>query len=202
MPELTDYSGPYKHDLKWDDFSKDFLVELMKYWQKMYMRMSGLWMGEVEEEYGPRVAEDFALSVFKKVGERLVPKLANIGNIQLNTVLDSLKLNQLVPDGTTGGGAGEAAGKAGIETSGELFRIKLDIKNENHAIMTCEYCRVLEALERDNQTERIKWQCGILEKEATEKYFVNPKIKVTPIKIGPRESREEPACVFEFKLEE
>jgi hypothetical protein len=33
MPELTDYSGEYKPDIKYEDFSKDFLIKLMNIWR-------------------------------------------------------------------------------------------------------------------------------------------------------------------------
>ena len=41
-----------------------------------------------------------------------------------------------------------------------------------------------------------------LEKKAMEKYLINPKIKVTPLKLAPRQSPDEPSCVWEFKMEE
>jgi len=33
-------------------------------------------------------------------------------------------------------------------------------------------------------------------------YFNNPKIKVTPLKLPPRASPDEPCCRFDIKLEE
>jgi len=43
MPELNDYSGPYRHDLQWEDFSKDFLIKLMYAWQRAYLRLNAFW---------------------------------------------------------------------------------------------------------------------------------------------------------------
>jgi len=31
--ELNDYSGPYKHDLVFEDLSKEFLIKLMLQWR-------------------------------------------------------------------------------------------------------------------------------------------------------------------------
>jgi hypothetical protein len=33
MPELQDLSGPFNPNLKFEDFSKDFLLKLMTEWQ-------------------------------------------------------------------------------------------------------------------------------------------------------------------------
>jgi hypothetical protein len=33
MTEVNDYSGPFKADLRFSDFSKEFLLELIKNWQ-------------------------------------------------------------------------------------------------------------------------------------------------------------------------
>ncbi len=97
MPELTDYSGPYKHDLKFEDFSKDFLIKLMYAWQRAYLRLNAFWYQAVMERYGSEEADRFNLEIWSTVGEKVVSKFAKIGNFELNTVLDSLKLCQLTP---------------------------------------------------------------------------------------------------------
>ncbi len=33
MSEMNDYSSPFKPNLKREDFSKDFLIKLMRGWQ-------------------------------------------------------------------------------------------------------------------------------------------------------------------------
>jgi hypothetical protein len=42
----------------------------------------------------------------------------------------------------------------------------------------------------------------VLEQKLMEKYLMNPRIKVTPLKLPPRKSQEEMACQWELKLEE
>lgn len=186
MPELTDYSGPYKHDLKFEDFSKDFLIKLIYLWQRAYLRLTAIWYEEVMKRSGMETADSCNLAVLLTVGEKVVPKFAKLGNIQLNTVLDSLKMCQLVPDN---------------DTSGQIFRGDVDIKNENHVIATTTYCRVLEFFEQA-APDRIEYFCHVLEKPSFEKYFNNPKIKVTPLKLPPRQSPDDICCKWEFKLEE
>ena len=186
MPEMDDYSGPYNHDLKWEDLSKEFLIKLMYGWQRAYLRLSSYWYQAVMERFGMEAADDCNLEVWKTVGEKVLPKFAKIGNIELNTVLDSLKLCQLAPDSYVGS---------------EFFAGDVDIKNENHVITSTTKRGVLEFFEKA-APERIDYFCHTLEHQVMEKYFNNPKIRVTPLKLPPRESPDEVCCRFEIKLEE
>jgi hypothetical protein len=186
MSEMEDYSGPYKHDLQWEDFSKDFLIKLMLAWQKAYLRLNAFWYEASTVRSGMEVADECNLEVWSKVGEKVVSKFAKIGNFELNTVLDSLKLCQLVPDSYVGS---------------ELFAGDIDVKSENHVISTTTHCAVLEFFEKA-APERMEYFCHTLEKTTMEKYFNNPKIKVTPLKLPPREGPEHACCSFEFKIDE
>jgi len=184
--ELTDYSGPYKHDLRFADFSKDFLIELMHSWQWAYMRMSAIWYETVMQEFGMEAADSCNLAVWSRVGEKIVPKFAKVGNIEPKTIPDGLKVIQLGPDG---------------HTDGELFEGDVDIKSDNHVITTTRKCRVLEFFEKA-APERIEHFCHVLEPHVMAAYFNNPKIKITPLKVPPRKSPDEACCQFEIKLEE
>jgi hypothetical protein len=182
---LKDYSGPYKHDLKFEDFSKEFLIKLMKLWQGAYLGIQGCWYETVAEKYGPEVADSCSLAASLKQPERVIPQYAELGNIKFNTVLDSLKAIQLAPDGHTGS---------------ELFGGKVDIKNENHVIATTTKCVIVELLEK-GAPEKIEHLCHVMEKPVMEKFLNNPKIKVTPLKRPPRKDPNEIFCKWELKLE-
>jgi len=185
MPDLEDLSGPFNPDLKLEDFSKDFLLKVMNVWQYAWIEMAGIWYDAIKQSLGSEAANDCEREAWLSVAERVNPRYPNVANIELNTVLDSLKALQLPLDNMTG----------------ELFPAKFDIKNENHVIVTLPNCRVLQYLERE-APERIEPVCHVLEKAAFEKYVLNPKIKITPLKLPPRKSPDEIACQWEFKLEE
>src|SRR5215510_11759316 len=52
--ELPDYSGPYKADLRFTDFSKDALVNKFLPWSEAYMQLCVHgWAREVAKRYGP-----------------------------------------------------------------------------------------------------------------------------------------------------
>lgn len=184
MPELNDYSGPFNPDLKFEDFSKDFLLRLMHLWQYAWLQMAGTWYDAIKKRWGDEAANECEQEAWVKMAERVNPRYAKMANIQLNTVLDSLKAAQLPLDNSIGA----------------LFPVEYEIKNPNHVIMTVKECRTLTYMER-SAPERIYPLCHINEKPILEKYYINPKIKLTPLKLPPRKSPDEIACQWDIKLE-
>jgi hypothetical protein len=186
VKELKDYSCPYKEDLRFEDFSKDFLIKLLYAWQMAYLRLNAFWYQTVTEKYGSEAGDDCNLKVWLTVGERVVPKFAKVGNFQLNTVVDNLKLCQLVPETNVGS---------------EYFDGKIDIKNENHIVTTTNKCRILDTLEKV-APEKIEYFCHVMEGQVLERYFrspKNPNVKVTPLKLPPRRSPDDICCKFDIK---
>ena len=120
MPELTDYSGPFNPDLKFDDLSKDFLLKLIEIWQYSWLHMTEAWYDAVKKRFGDDVANHCENEAWITVGERVNPRYAKVANIQLNTIADCLKCIQLPLDNITGG----------------LNTAELDIKGKDVAILT------------------------------------------------------------------
>jgi hypothetical protein len=186
MPEeMNDYSGPFNPNLTFDCFSKEFLLKLMKTWQYAWLHMSGAWYEAVKSRWGDDAANACELEAWVKVGERVNPRFAKIANIELKTVLDSLKAVQLPLDNTTD----------------DLFRAQAEIINPNHVIWTIPRCKTLEVFER-SMPERIKPMCEVLEPAVIAKYLINPKVKLKALKLPPRKSKDEIACQWEITLEE
>ena len=188
MRELEDLSGPFNPNLKFDDFSKEFLLKLMNGWQKAWLIQDMAWYDQIKSRWGAEAADDCQLKSWITIAEKANPRYAKIGNIKLNTVIDSLKALQLPLDNTTGG----------------LFINEFDIKNPNHVIMTVKQCLSLTNMEK-SAPERIYPVCHLMEPPLVEKYLINPKIKVTALKLPPlppkRRSPGEIACQWELKLE-
>jgi hypothetical protein len=183
--EMNDYSGPFQPDLTFDDFSKEFLLKLMHVWQYGWLHMTEAWYNAVKERFGVNAANDCETQAWETIGERVNPRFAKVANIELNTVVDSLKCLQLPLDNTTGG----------------LFPAEAKIINPNHVIWTIPRCRSLEFFEA-KEPERIKHVCHINERKIIERYLVNRNIKVTPLKLPPRKSPDDIACQWEFTLDE
>lgn len=180
MRNLNDLSGPFDPTVTFDCFSKEFLVKLAHIWQHAWLHLSECWYREVLKRYGPDVANACETGAWANMAERVNPRYAKLGKLELNTVVDSIKALQLPLDNTIGG----------------LYPTEWEIINENHVIWTIPRCKSLEAFEA-REPERIKHVCFINEKTMIERYLINKKIKVTPLKLPPRQSRDEIACKWE-----
>ena len=178
--ELNDLSGPYNPHLTFDMFSKEFLLKLMQAWQFAWLHLSEAWYKEVELKCGREVADDLEVKAWCRMAERVNPRYAKVGNIELKTVVDSMKAIQLPLDNTTGG----------------LYPIIPEIINENHVIWTIPKCKSLEFFEAKDPG-RINQVCYVNEKKVIERYLINRKIKVTPLKLPPRNSPDDIACKWE-----
>ena len=181
--EMNDYSGPYNPDLTFNDFSKEFILKLMKVWQYAWLHMTEAWYDAVKEKVDKETADVCETAAWCRIGERVNPRFAKVANIELNTVLDSMKALQLPLDNTTEG----------------LFPIQLEIINPNHVIWTIPQCQSLKFFEA-KCPERIKYVCYENEKRVIERYMINRKIKVTPLKLPPRSNPGEIACKWEAKM--
>lgn len=183
IPELDDLTGPLYLNLTHRNFSKEFLLKMMQAWQYAWITMSGAFYDAIKARLGFEVANEINTLAWRRVAQKVNPRYPKIANIELDTVLDSMKCLQLPMDNNVG----------------PLYPVDYDIKNPNHVIMTIRQCRTLLYYERE-APEMIDVICHGFEQEGIENYLLNPKIKVTPLLLPPRKSPEDVACRFELKM--
>jgi len=189
--ELDYYDCPFSIDIELEDFSKEFLIKLMKIWRSWYMTMNLVWYVLVEEKIGTEAAGRMMIDVWLKTTEaemeKFIPLLgANYKSKEdLKTIEDSIKIAVLPPDGT-------------IDKT--LFAGSLDWDGPEHAKTVIHHCAMLEFFEAIDNLEPLKRLCHIQEPVCSEAYFINPRVKMLEIKTPPRKSKDEPCCMWEFKL--
>jgi hypothetical protein len=72
-PELGDYSGPYRPDLRYTDFSKEFLAAKVIPWSERYLELCvDGWAGEVTKRYGADTAAEIEWAAWN---DQVVPEL-------------------------------------------------------------------------------------------------------------------------------
>jgi hypothetical protein len=77
----------------------------------------------------------------------------------------------------------------------------VEVKNQNHVILTFVDCPVLVSLEKEGQG-REETICKVVEPKVFRDYadYFDPSIQIKALKLPPRQSKEEVACVWEFKV--
>jgi len=187
MDELKDYSGPFIPDLRYGHFSKEVLVELLKGYSMEINTLAFFYGGEIRKRFGTEVAREININVWKKMAHPEMDCPIKAANISGNDVETFCKVNQLVGS-----------------FAQDYYRYEFDLKNKNHAILTIHECPAFSMLEKRNELDELDWNCSVLEMEGMKAYrdVLNPAIKITPLRVGRRSSPDEPACKWEFKIEQ
>ncbi len=183
MEELADYSGQFDPEFSHDRFTEETLLNLLKAYAEYMHRIDGFWYLIVKDKWGNDEAMDCDLRVWKKAKQYEIRTISNLLNIHGDDVVTVMKYLQVNPWNW-------------------LHDCVIDTRNNNHAIFTYLTCPTLVSLENEGK-ERERQQCHVACSKAFSfraSYF-NPNIKVTPLKLPPRESTNDICCQWEFKLE-
>ncbi len=182
MEKLSDYSGELLPELGLEDFSSETLRELLRLYSKLYMGLDGFWYLIVMEKFGNDAALDCDIKVWERAGRYEMKNVTQQMNIQGNDAAAFMKALQLSPWYST-------------------VKSQMEIVDPNTAILTVTNCPTLNALEKEGKG-RENQICKIVEPIIFKAYasFFNPDVEVTCLKAPPRESQDEIACKWHFKL--
>jgi hypothetical protein len=93
-PELDDYSGPYRQDLRYTDFSKEFLASKVVPWSERYLQLCvDGWSAEVANRYGAETSAEIEWAAWN---DQVVPELVRMRDEFLPTGAVYEDLNQRV----------------------------------------------------------------------------------------------------------
>jgi hypothetical protein len=139
----------------------------------------------VRMRFGSTVADACELGAWTRVAEKInraKRRYAKAANIELNTVTDSLKLLQLAMDSTMG-----------------YLPATYDIKSPNHVIMRIGKGTTPDYLDNTPipRTSPMYHEGG---GPIMERYLVNDEIKVTPLRLPPRNESDDIDCEWEMRL--
>jgi len=182
VDKLSDYSGELLPELDPKDFSSETLQDLLRLYSKLYMGLDGFWYLAVMEKFGNDVALDCDIEVWEKMGRYEMKNISRQLNIQGNDAKAFMKALQLSPWYWT------------VET-------QMEIVDPNTAVLTVTNCPTLNALEKEGKG-RENQICKIVEPIIFKAYagYFNPDVEVTCLKEPPRESPDDIACKWLFKL--
>ena len=184
MKELRDYSGEFAPDIRFQDFSKDTLAELLRVYSQVIQATDGLWYLAIKERRGDEDAFACDLWAAPRVVGIMVEEVAKLLKIQGKDIPAVMKYLQVAPWLGT-------------------YQYKVELKKANQGILITNHCPTLAALEREGEGREkniCQMVCGGLIYRKIADFF-NPDIEVNALKLPPREGEEETCCEWEFKLE-
>lgn len=191
--EMDYFDCPFSTDVQYEDFSKEFLIKLLRIWIKWFTEMPLLWREKVTAKFGEEIANDMMIECWEELAQRGMewyvplfgPNYKTMNDIK--TLNDCAKLALLTPDG-------------GMER--KYFTPEVEWENENHAVATVNHCVLLEYFESIGAVDAIEALCQRSEVRGTEAYFGNPCVRVTGVKIPPRKNPRpgDPCCIWDYKM--
>lgn len=182
MSPMQDYSGAFRSDFRFSDFSPEFLSNLLSFYGKSYIAIDGFWYLGVKENVDNEAALKVDLWAWERATRfelKRLPALAGISGDGIDAVF---KFLQLVP-------------------WMNVTEYRLELESPKRGLMTVTKCSILEALEREGQG-REKDICRLVDGAVLRKYAThfNPAMRVEPLFLPPREKKDGLCCQWEFTL--
>ncbi|MBL7120088.1 MAG: hypothetical protein ISS53_05335 [Dehalococcoidia bacterium] len=183
MKDLSDYSADFDPNLRFEDFSKDTLVELLELYSRLLVSLDGFWYLAVMQRIGNEVALECDKWAWEKVlGKYLVDDIAGILDVRGTDVADFMKLLQTRP-------------------MHFVIKEEIEVIDRNDALLTVTHCPTLAALEMEGEgrdASHCEMACSIMRRRHAQLF--NPAIEVECLKIPPRKSKEDTFCQWEYKI--
>jgi len=184
--EMSDYSGELRADAGYHDLSKETLEKLVLAGVKELLLFNGLARNAIAKRWGEEAALECDCEVWSGIARHEIRMTREALNIPGDDLVTFVKCLQFMP--STG-------------PSGPLYDWSFEFEGPGRVVLTFKKCPALDYYEQV-QPEGITNLCQILEPAAARAYAdaINPAIKMTPLKLPPRESPEEIACQWAYEL--
>ena len=183
MEELIDYSGKFDPKFSHGKFTKETLLKLLNMYTEYMLRIDGFWYLTVMDKWGNEQAFDCDVRVWEKAQIYETKTISSLLNIHGDDVVTVMKAMQASPWMW-------------------IYDYEMDVKSNKQAILTIRSCPTLLSLEKEGKG-REKLICQEMEPKimGIVAHYFNPNIRVTPLKMPPRRTKDEIPCQWEFKLD-
>ncbi len=184
MTERNDYDGSFDPNIGFENFSKEFLLKALRSYADYIRKLDGIWYLSLKKRVGDDLAFDTDLDVWKIMEVHDVRSTCELFGITGNDVAAVSKATQMSPWAW-------------------VLEKHFELKSPHLGIWTVTRCPTLLALEREGEGRESRI-CRQVETKLFEirAKAINSKMKVTPLKLAPRQNRDEIACQWEFRLDE
>lgn len=192
--ERDDYSGPIENTVNYEDFSKEFLLKLMRIWQEHWDAVvtNLVLVGSQMEGIGRDKALDLEVKTLEAVTPSTMAKIAELAKCDTNTVEGRCK-----------------AGQLSLDNVQDRYQGHWEVKSDKEVWLVYDYCHFFNMLRPFGDLKllhRICLEADPRYGEIMQTYADDPqKVKVTMLKVPesydpPPEG--EPICIWKFAFEE
>jgi hypothetical protein len=183
MNDYTATTNESKTDFRLEQYSKETLISLLKLYSKLYIALDGFWYLSMKNEFGNDKSLEHDILVWNKMCKREVDGITKTLNIQKRDIPSFLRV---------------------LFTTPWFLQMKygIEMKNANYGILTIHHCPTLMALEKEGEG-REETICKVFDVPYSWKFgkHFNPDLEISPMKLPPRESRDNICCQWEVKLQ-
>jgi len=184
--ELKDYSGPFKPDLRYSDFSREQLVKCYLMACEYFWDTIEAWSAHVAEKYGMdamiEAQDDIWCKRMAGPGERIIRKWMNIKGNDIESLMKVLQMD------TVWGPV--------------RFDVTFDLPSKDHGVLTANRCPAVEQFEALGLPDTLRVFCkACSDAIAGGAKRCHPDIVTTTLAIPPRKSKDDICCKFGFTYE-
>ena len=192
--ERNDYKGPLQPEIDLSEFSKEFLLKIMRCWGELWEAHNSalVRIGAEMEGVGPLVAGDLVARSIEEVAPSVFRKIAEeICKVDINTVEGRIKAGRFIPD----------------NLSDHYTGARYKILSNTEATLTYDHCWVVDSGSVGNDINILRYVCDVVEPRLAMAYMNYPgerKVAIKMLKVPEvlPPKPDEPICIFSFKLEE
>lgn len=183
--EMKDYSGPFKPDLRYSDFSKEQLIKMCLMANDYYIQTVLPFVIHIKEKYGLDAMYDAMEFVWVQwLGPQLPRIYGERLNIPCNDIESIMKVLQVT-----------------IDWGSVTAELSFEMPSKDYGVITCHRCLATDMYEAGalEDVEMLKKFChlDVVTMEAWGKLF-NPDMLIKPLALSPRKSKDDPACKWEL----
>jgi len=184
MADLVDYSVAFNPKARYEDFSKETLVKLLKEYERAYLIVLGEWDRVLKERHSDTAALENNVSMWMTAGPLVEHHLCRALNINVGNAESFFKAIQMDP---------------GFPLM--LFDNEFELVNPNYGLITVKKCTALNAFEREGKGYEIPL-CHIVEPSTmiNTALYHNPNMIFKPVQLPPREDKGGIACKWEARI--
>jgi hypothetical protein len=187
MADLEDYSGEFKSDIRYEDFSKEALGRLIVEYCRLGFRLDGTWQEVIRKRHGVEEAKACENAVWDALVPFWQSRVAKALRIEGKDVATYLKLLQMDP-----------------QMCYQLMGVECELHDADHGTLRVRTCHAVKYFKHTTHDMDMLGEMCALDQRAFERTaaYVNPEIKVEveflPIHEG---APDDPNCQFRIRRE-